>query len=108
MITERSTKRSVKKEAKPMESSTRDKKRRVQFRLAAPAGSQVFVAGTFNKWDPKATPLKEAAGGFAAMVMLLPGRYEYKFVVNGDWMTDPKGNETVPNGLGSRNSVIVI
>jgi 1,4-alpha-glucan branching enzyme len=91
-----------------MESSTRNTKRRVQFRLTAPSGSEVFVAGTFNRWEPKATPLKESAGNYSVMVMLLPGRYEYKFIVNGDWMTDPKGRETVPNDRGSRNSVIVI
>ncbi len=91
-----------------MEASTRDKKRRVQFRLSAPPGGAVFVAGSFNKWDPRATPMKEAAGGYAATVLLLPGRHEYKFVVNGDWVTDPKGFETVPNGVGSRNSVMVI
>ena len=91
-----------------MESSTRDKKRKVQFRISAPAGSEVFLAGTFNRWDPRSALLKEGPGGFSATVMLLPGRYEYKFIVNGDWMTDPKGRETVPNDRGSRNSVIVI
>lgn len=93
-----------------MESSTRDKKRKVQFRLAAPAGSVVFVAGTFNGWDLRANPLKESAqgGSFSATVPLLPGRYEYKFVVNGDWRVDPNGAEMVSNGLGSKNSVITI
>ncbi|MFO7535020.1 MAG: glycogen-binding domain-containing protein [Kiritimatiellia bacterium] len=93
-----------------MESSTRDKKRKVQFRLAAPAGSGVFVAGTFNGWDTLANPLKESAqgGAYAATVPLLPGRYEYKFVINGDWRVDPNASETVSNGLGSKNSVIII
>ncbi len=100
--------RVVKPKDKSMEASTRDKKRRVQFRAAAPLGSAVFVAGSFNKWDPRATPMKEGPGGYAATVLLLPGRYEYKFVINGEWVTDSRGFETVPNGVGSRNSVMVI
>ncbi len=93
-----------------MESSTRDKKRKVQFRLAASPGSMVFVAGTFNGWDPRANPLKESppGGAYAATVPLLPGRYEYKFVINGDWRIDPSAAEAVSNGLGSKNSVIII
>ena len=97
-------------EERDMKWSTSDKKRKVRFNLAAPAGSVVSVAGDFNNWDIKANPLKEAAAGgsFSATVPLLPGRYQYKFIVNGDWRVDPACTETVRNPFGSRNSVIVI
>jgi 1,4-alpha-glucan branching enzyme len=94
-----------------MKYSTSEMKRKVLFKLAAPPGSEVFVAGTFNKWDTKANPLKAnaaQAGTFAATVPLLPGKYEYKFIVNGDWQVDPNCRESVDNKLGSKNSVIVI
>jgi 1,4-alpha-glucan branching enzyme len=94
-----------------MKYSTTQVKRKVLFKLTAPAGSAVSVAGTFNKWDPKANPMKATAaqpGAFSATVPLLPGKYEYKFVVNGDWQVDPACRESVDNKLGSRNSVIVI
>ena len=34
-------------------------KRRVQFEIVAAPGSEVFVAGSFNGWDPTATPLRD-------------------------------------------------
>jgi 1,4-alpha-glucan branching enzyme len=94
-----------------MKYSTSEMKRKVLFKLTAPPGSLVFVAGTFNKWDPKANPLKagSAQGGtYSASILLLPGRYEYKFIVNSDWQVDPNCRETVDNKLGSKNSVLVI
>lgn len=94
-----------------MKYSTSQVKRKVLFKLTASAGSVVSVAGTFNKWDPKANPMKATAaqpGAFSVTVPLLPGKYEYKFVVNGDWQVDPACRESVDNKLGSRNSVIVI
>jgi hypothetical protein len=37
-----------------------------------------------------------------------PGRHEYLFVVDGQWVPDPKAPETVPNPFGGRNSVLVV
>ena len=94
-----------------MKYSTSEMKRKVLFKLTASPGSAVFVAGTFNKWELKANPLKASpaqGGTYSATIPLLPGRYEYKFIVNGDWQVDPNCRETVDNKLGSRNSVIVI
>ena len=38
-------------------------------------------------------------------MLLAPGRHEYKFVVNNEWVTDPENPESMPNGQGSNNSV---
>lgn len=82
--------------------------RRVRFDLTTEPGSQVFVAGTFNNWDPAATPMKDnpGSGHCKATVMLPAGRHEYKFVVNGGWLEDPKCPDAVPNAYGSMNSVL--
>ena len=37
---------------------------------------------------------------------LPPGRYEYKFLINGTWCADPECTEWVRNHVGSLNSVI--
>ena len=37
---------------------------------------------------------------------LAPGAYEYCLVVDGQWVTDPRATETVPNPFGGRNSVL--
>jgi 1,4-alpha-glucan branching enzyme len=73
-------------------------------------GEQCFkalaVAGSFNGWDTKKTPLKEVGGVWHAKVELPRGRYEYRFVVDGQWMADPNAAEAVPNPFGSSNSVL--
>jgi 5'-AMP-activated protein kinase regulatory beta subunit len=42
------------------------------------------------------------------IVMLPPGRFEYKFKVNGQWRCDPANHHRCKNKFGTRNSVIVI
>ncbi len=81
-------------------------RRRVKFSIAAEPQSKVFVAGSFNNWDSEKTKLSEQKGIFSKSVLLEPGRYEYKFVVNGIWTVDPECADWVPNGHGSLNSVI--
>ena len=82
--------------------------RRVQFDLSVDPGSRVFVAGSFNNWNPTANPLKDNPGsGHCKATLSLPaGRHEYKFVVNGVWMLDPNGTDWAPDGYGTMNSVL--
>jgi hypothetical protein len=45
---------------------------------------------------------------WAAILRLAPGRYEYKFFVNGgSWWNDPVAPK-VPNAWGSENSYLVV
>ena len=83
------------------------KARSVTFKIHAEAGSKVFVAGDFNKWDPAATKLTEnnGTGDFSVAVSLLPGSYEYKFVIDGTWSADPANSDWVKNSIGTLNSL---
>ena len=83
-------------------------KRRITFEFRADAGADVSVAGTFNDWDPTKKKLTGKGGIYKAVMMLPPGRYEYKFMINGKWCVDPECPEWVTNGVGSLNSVLVI
>jgi len=80
----------------------------VQFELTVEPGRQVFVAGTFNHWNPAANPMKDNPGsGHCKTALRIPtGTHEYKFIVDGVWMADPKCAELVPNECGSLNSVL--
>jgi hypothetical protein len=81
--------------------------RKVWFRLSAPAANRVCVAGTFNEWNPTATPLvKGKEGEWRADQELVPGEYEYRFVVDGTWQEDPDAKRAIPNPFGSRNSIL--
>jgi len=80
----------------------------VRFEVVAEAGSKVYVAGTFNDWDPEKDEMTEEKGVFGVSVLVPVGRHEYKLVINGLWTADPRCPEWVPNGLGSLNSVLVV
>jgi 1,4-alpha-glucan branching enzyme len=80
----------------------------VHFELMAEPGSKVFLAGTFNDWDPTQIELAESNGVYSASVLVPVGRHEYKFVINGVWTADPRCPEWVPNALGTLNSVLTV
>ncbi len=51
---------------------------------------------------------RDPVDGWKATVALPPGRYEYRFVVDGQWISDPNAKESVGNSFGSTNAVVVI
>lgn len=83
-------------------------KKKVVFFLKANPGDEVYVAGSFNSWDPTALRLEDSdeSGNFKRSMFLPQGRHEYKFVVNGVWCMDTGCHEWTSNGMGSLNSVI--
>jgi sporulation protein YlmC with PRC-barrel domain len=81
----------------------------VTFKIHAPEGANVFVAGTFNKWAPSSIRLeRDATGVYEATVLIPAGRIEYKFIVDGKWCNAPDCKEEVPNVFGSTNSVLFV
>jgi 1,4-alpha-glucan branching enzyme len=61
----------------------------VTFRIDAPAARHVFVAGTFNGWNPRQYSLSEQSQGQWQTTISLPtGRHEYKFIVDSEWVYD--------------------
>ncbi len=58
--------------------------------VRAPEAKEVFLAGTFNDWNPKSIPMKKAKGGdWTHTLDLAPGRHEFKFVIDGQWCCEP-------------------
>lgn len=83
--------------------------KKVQFELSAPEAREVFVAGEFNNWDARATPLKKDKNGVWKITFpLTPGRYEYRFLTDGKWENDPSCSGCVLNGFGSLNCVRIV
>lgn len=81
----------------------------VSFELVKPGAKQVCVAGSFNGWKPERSPLVALGDGrFVGDLTVDPGRYEYLFVVDGQWLPDPKAQETVQNPFGGKNSVLTV
>ncbi len=81
-------------------------KKRIAFTLQQPDASTVLLAGDFSQWTDKAIPLKRAQDGlWKATVSLEPGRYEYRFLVDGQWQDDPNCQARVQNAFGGENCV---
>jgi len=85
------------------------KRRRVIFSMEAPDAAQVTLMGDFNNWNPKTHPMKrDYSGVWKKIVMLPPGRYEYRFLVDGQWFCDPRNNDICLNPFGTQNNVRVV
>jgi cellulose biosynthesis protein BcsQ len=69
---------------------------------------KVLIAGDFNNWSPMSTPMvnRGKPGEFYTSLPLQPGRYRYRFVVDGKWMTDPHNKYVEVNQFGELNNVI--
>jgi 1,4-alpha-glucan branching enzyme len=81
----------------------------VSFALVRPGASRVSVCGDFNGWATSATPLKRHEDGhWETTVALAPGQYQYKFMVDGEWVPDPAAQKSVANQYGSFNSVVEV
>ena len=83
----------------------------VVFSLRPPQPAKsVTLAGTFNAWNPTATPMGDADGDgvWQATVTLTAGRHLYKFIVDGKWQADPANGRTEPDGQGGFNSLLVL
>ena len=84
--------------------------RKVLFTLATAPGHTVAVAGSFNDWDPAFTPMEydKINNLYRTDVYLKAGEYEYKFVVDGEWLLDEANPSFYPNDFGTLNSVLVV
>jgi len=80
---------------------------KVRLELSKPGAQSVAIAGSFNSWQPEQVSAT-GSGSFAKELTIAPGRYEYMFVVDGQWMADPNAKEFAPNPFGGQNSVLVI
>ena len=82
----------------------------VKFEYRAEPGADVYVVGSFNDWDPMQTRLRDEMGNgcYCAFFALAPGRYEYKFVMNGQWCVDPKCLDPIVNRFNTLNSVVTV
>jgi len=83
--------------------------KKVQFEFSAPEAREVFVAGEFNDWDRTANPLRRDKSGMWKLTLpLMPGRYEYRFLTDGNWENDRSCSGCVPNEFGSLNCVRIV
>jgi 1,4-alpha-glucan branching enzyme len=64
----------------------------VVFALEHLDAKEVYLCGDFNQWSPVSLRMlqRNGDGHWEKRVTLPPGRYEYKFIVDGKWLHDAK------------------
>lgn len=81
----------------------------VTFRLSGrPNARIVAVAGSFNNWNQSQFLFARVGDEWVCKLSLPPGEYEYKFIVDGDWLVDPRNQKTKHDDRGNLNSILVV
>jgi chromosome partitioning protein len=82
----------------------------VVFAAKFESARKVLIAGDFNNWSPMSTPMAsdERPGVWVTKLPLRPGRYRYRFIVDGRWVTDPNNSYTEANQFGELDNVVEV
>ncbi|MBE0646888.1 MAG: alpha-amylase [Bacteroidales bacterium] len=68
--------------------------------------NKVRIAGQINDWNPDKNPMQFNGTIWETKILLPPGNYQYKFVVDDEWISDPGNPDTISNGIGGYNSLL--
>ncbi len=83
---------------------------KIRFEVECKGANKVFLAGTFNDWDTTVRRMKrirKSRDVFVTILDLPPATYEYKFIVDGEWVCCPD-SPRVANEVGGENSVLEV
>ncbi|BFG16600.1 hypothetical protein CerSpe_028750 [Prunus speciosa] len=70
------------------------------------SASEVLIAGSYDGWTTQRKMEKSSTGIFSLCLRLYPGRYEIKFIVDGEWRIDPL--RPIVHNSGYENNVLII
>jgi hypothetical protein len=86
-----------------------DINQKVQFYLEGNIkAKKVILAGSFNDWSESAYKMKKVENGWTFTTRLPYGKHHYKYIVDGEWITDPSNPIKEFDGHGNINSVKMI
>ncbi len=69
---------------------------------------EVILSGSFNYWNEHLYKMEKTKNGWELNLQLKPNDYQYRFIVDGNWIEDPDNSNRIPNEFGEYNSVIDI
>ncbi len=67
---------------------------------------RVYLSGTFNNWSTSRLPMQKTTSGWEVKIKLAPGKYQYKYIVDGRWIHDPNNQLKENDGQSGYNSVV--
>jgi len=81
----------------------------ITFVCLAPSAKEVYLTGQFNGWDPRAHPMRrQPDGAWFVQVALHHGHHQYRFMVDGKPILDPRAHGTARDEQGGRASLIAV
>jgi chromosome partitioning protein len=80
----------------------------VVFAIEAEHAHRVQLVGDFNGWALDGNEMQPAGRVWATVLKLQPGRYQYRYVVDGQWQNDPLNEHVEATPFGGHNSVFVL
>jgi chromosome partitioning protein len=80
----------------------------VTFTFETPGAEHVLLVGDFNDWTLDGSEMEPIGGIWTKVIKLAPGRYRYRYVVDGQWQTDPSNTAVEPNPYGGHDSILVV
>lgn len=84
-------------------------KKPVTFRLDGfPDAQKVILAGSFNSWKENDIRMYRQGNTWTVTLNLMGGKHLYKFIVDGQWMTDPVNHLREKDRSGNINSVLMV
>ena len=92
----------------PVQLGPKQAKEGVIFSYYDPIAHNVQLVGDFSNWEPVEDVMVQEKGNnlWKGIFPLDPGKYQYKFVVDGEWKLDPYNPEVVTSNMGANNSLV--
>lgn len=81
--------------------------RKITFKYRNSEAKEVKLAGDFNDWKSQ-TMTKRGKQDWLVNLQLSPGKYNYKFIVDGSWTKDPRNAKSQTDNYGSEHSIIEV
>ena len=81
----------------------------VEFVVRAKDAREVIVTGDFTGWSEEGIALTRAGDGeWKTVLKFLPGEYQYRLRVDGQWQNHREAQKRVQNSFGTENCVLTV
>jgi hypothetical protein len=79
------------------------------FRLKGHGDASIVVlSGSFNAWNQSQLVFGREGDDWVCRIDLDPGVYQYKFILDGDWLLDPSNPDAAEDEAGNVNNVLEV
>ena len=81
----------------------------VNFVCYAPEARQVWLTGELNEWNPTSHPMvRQPDGAWLLQVQLHHGHHQYRFLVDGKPVLDPRAQGVARDAIGEQASLLAV